>query len=67
MICLWKEEGKGRRQYQRDTLGKLSFIVFKKSLHSLSTADKISKRHFETFGVQSVRIVLSDFSLQLYI
>lgn len=64
---------KSTRQYESDTLGKLLFIGFcflkKQSLHSLSTADKISKSDFKTvaFGVQSVRIFLSDFSLQFYI
>lgn len=40
-----------------------SFSFFKKSLHSLSTADKISKSHLETavFGLQSFRFFLSDF------
>lgn len=43
---------KDNRQHQSDTLGKLWFIVFcrlkkkEKSLHSLSTADKISKISF---------------------
>lgn len=69
-VC--EERKNEKRQYESDTLGKLLFIGFcflkKQSLHSLSTADKISKSDFETvaFGVQSV-IGLSDFSLQFYI
>lgn len=44
------ERKKDKRHDQSDTLGKLWFIgllvFFKKSLHSLSTADKISKKSF---------------------
>lgn len=77
MINVWtisflfvEKERKVKRQYQSDTLGKLFivFLFFLKSLHSLSTADKISKIILNSSIWSTECCFLSDlFSLQFYI